>query len=389
MKILLLGVGLQGKAALQDLVNSPAVTQVIAADANYDDLTAYVETLKTNKITPVQLDVRDKAQVAEQMQLVQAVIVLLPTELRLEVARLAVENGVHFIETSYILPEFVQLGEEAEARGIALLPECGLDPGIDLVLAGRAIREFDEVHELHAYGTGVPEPKAADNPIKYKISWIFAGVLGAYNRPARLMKGGKIIDITPSEMFDQAYINTVDMGDLGEMEAYYNGDAIQYLDILQIADTVTDTGRYSLRWPGHAAFWKKLVDLGFLEDEPILVGGKEVSPRQFVHDLLAPQLQYDPTERDIAGLRIEVVGLKNGKSKRVIYQMIDRRDLETGLLAMQRTVGYTASIGAQMILSGQITKRGLLTPTRDIPSDILIEELGKREITIQRTESDA
>jgi len=389
MKILLLGVGLQGKAALQDLVNSPAVTQVIAADANYDDLTAYVETLKTNKITPVQLDVRDKAQVAEQMQLVQAAIVLLPTELRLEVARLAVENGVHFIETSYILPEFVQLGEEAEARGIALLPECGLDPGIDLVLAGRAIREFDEVHELHAYGTGVPEPKAADNPIKYKISWIFAGVLGAYNRPARLMKGGKIIDITPSEMFDQAYINTVDMGDLGEMEAYYNGDAIQYLDILQIADTVTDTGRYSLRWPGHAAFWKKLVDLGFLEEEPILVGGKEVSPRQFVHDLLAPQLQYDPTERDIAGLRIEVVGLKNGKSKRVIYQMIDRRDLETGLLAMQRTVGYTASIGAQMILSGQITKRGLLTPTRDIPSDILIEELGKRGITIQRTESDS
>ena len=97
MKILLLGVGLQGKAALQDLVNSPAVTQVIAADVNYDDLTAYVETLKTDKVTSVQLDVRDKAQVAEQMQLVQAAIVLLPTELRLEVARLAVENGVHFI----------------------------------------------------------------------------------------------------------------------------------------------------------------------------------------------------------------------------------------------------------------------------------------------------
>ena len=69
--------------------------------------------------------------------------------------------------------------------------------------------------------------------------------------------------------------------------------------------------------------------------------------------------------------------------------MIDRRDLETGLLAMQRTVGYTASICAQMILSGQITKSGLLTPTRDIPSDNLIEELGKRGITIQRTESDS
>jgi len=257
------------------------------------------------------------------------------------------------------------------------------------VLAGRAIREFDEVHELHAYGTGIPEPKAADNPLKYKISWIFAGVLSAYNRPARFMKGGKIIDISPSEMFDQEYIHSVDMGDLGTMEAYYNGDAIQYLDILQITDTITDTGRYSMRWPGHATFWKKMVDLGFLEEEPILVGEEEVSPMQFVHDLLAPQLQYSPSERDVAGLRIEVVGLKNGKSKRVIYQMIDLRDLETGMLAMQRTVGFTASIGAQMLLSGQITKRGLLTPTRDIPSDMLIEELAKRGITIQRTESDA
>lgn len=389
MNILLLGVGLQGKAALHDLANSAAVSQVIAADTNYEDLLNFVTTLKTDKVTPVHVDVLDHNQVVEQMQKVQAVIVLLPQQFRLDMARLAIENGVHYVETSYALPEYIELGENAEARGITLLPECGLDPGIDLVLVGRAIREFDEVHELHAYGTGVPEPEAANNPIQYKISWTFAGVLSAYQRPARMLRGGKIVELTPSEMFDAAYIHKVDVEGLGTMEAYYNGDAVKYLDILQIGDTVTDTGRYSMRWPGHSAFWKKMVDLGFLKEEPITVGDKEISPRQFTHDLLSPQLQYLPTERDVAGIRIEVIGLKNGQRKRVIYQMIDRRDLETGLLAMQRTVGYTASIGAQMVLNGQITKRGLLTPTRDIPSDIFIEELGKRGIKIQRTESDA
>lgn len=389
MKILLLGVGLQGKAALHDLANSPTITQVIAADANYKDLVDFVKTLNTDKITPVQVDVRDHSQVVEQMQKVRAVIVLLPQQFRLDMARLAIENGIHYIETSYALPEYAKLGAEAKERNLTLLPECGLDPGIDLVLAGRAIREFDEVHELHAYGTGVPEPEAANNPIQYKISWTFAGVLSAYQRPARMLKNGKIVELTPSDMFDAAFIHKVDMEGLGTMEAYYNGDAVKYLDILQIADTVTDTGRYSMRWPGHSAFWKKMVDLGFLNEEPIAVGDCKVSPRQFVHDLLSPQLQYQPTERDVAGLRIEVVGLKDGRRRRVIYQMIDRRDLETGLLAMQRTVGYTASIGAQMILNGQISKRGLLTPTRDIPSDPFIEELMKRGITIQRMESDA
>ena len=90
----------------------------------------------------------------------------------------------------------------------------------------------------------------------------------------------------------------------------------------------------------------------------------------------------------MAAIRIEVTGLKDGQRKRVIYQMVDRRDLDTGLLAMQRTVGYTASIGAQMILSGQIQKRGLLTPTRDIPSDIFMAELERRGIKIQRWEAE-
>jgi saccharopine dehydrogenase-like NADP-dependent oxidoreductase len=42
MNILLLGVGLQGKAALYDLVNSPDVSQITAGDSNFEDLSAFV-----------------------------------------------------------------------------------------------------------------------------------------------------------------------------------------------------------------------------------------------------------------------------------------------------------------------------------------------------------
>ena len=55
---------------------------------------------------------------------------------------------------------------------------------------------------------------------------------------------------------------------------------------------------------------------------------------------------------------------------------------------MNRTVGYTASIGAQMILRGDIRKRGLLSPLTDIPTDIFFEELRQRGITVQRAEGD-
>lgn len=386
MKILLLGVGLQGKAALHDLAETPDITQVIAADVNVADLQHYVNQLDSAKVTAVNLDVRDEGAVIKLMRQVDAVIILLPQEFRLNLIKLAIDCGIHLIETSYSLPEYAQLDLKAKAQNVAILPECGLDPGIDLVLAGSAIREFDQVHALYVYGTGVPEPEAADTPIKYKISWTFAGVLSAYARPVRMLKDGKIVNLSPSEMFDIQNIHRVEMPGLGPMEAYYNGDAVKYLDIFQIKDTTTDTGRYSLRWPGHAEFWKKMVDLGFLDEQPIDVAGQNISPRQFVHDLLAPQLAYRRNERDIAAIRVVVEGLVNGDSKRIIYQMIDRRDLDTGLMAMQRTVGFTASIGAQMILRGDIKQRGLLTPTSDIPSDIFISELEKRGIQIQKQE---
>jgi len=390
MKILLLGTGLQGKAALHDLSISPSVSKVTAADVNYDDLNTFVSKLDTDKVTTVHLDVRDQDQVSGLMQTADAVIILLPKEFRLQIAQLAVARGIHFIETSYTMPEYADLGKEAADKGVTLLPEFGLDPGIDLVLAGRAIRELDEVQELHAYGTGVPEPQAANNPLLYKISWTFAGVLSAYQRPARMLKDGQVIDLSPREMFDEKYLHHIDVEDVGHMEAYFNGDAVKYLDVFGISETTQTTGRYSLRWPGHSAFWQKIVGLGFLQEEAIRVGDKrvEVSPRQFVHDLLSPQLQYKPDERDIAGIRIDVCGLRGGKRVRVIYQMMDRRDLETGFLAMQRTVGFTASIGAQMILRGDIQKRGLLTPSNDVPSDIFISELEKRGIIISRYEMD-
>lgn len=388
MNILLLGVGLQGKAALLDLANSPEISQIIAADADFEALQKYVAQLDKVNITPIRLDVRERDALSRQMEKVDAVISLLPSDFRLDVAKLAVEKGVHFIETSYALPEYAELGKLSEEKGIAILPECGLDPGIDLVLAGQAIRELDEVHELHAYGTGVPEPAAADNAINYKISWTFMGVLRAYQRPAKLLRDGKIVHLTPVEMFSPENMHHVTIDGLGEMEAYYNGDAVKYLEILGIAESTRSTGRYSLRWPGHAAFWQKMVALGFLNEASILVDGMEVSPRQFVHNLLEPQLQYAEGERDIAGIRIDARGIKRGKPTRILYQMIDHRDLASGLLAMQRTVGYTVSVGAQMLLNGEISKRGLLTPTKDIPFENFVAELKKRNILITRDEMD-
>jgi saccharopine dehydrogenase-like NADP-dependent oxidoreductase len=386
MEILVLGIGMQGKAALFDLVQSPSVTRVVAADANYSDLERFVNGLGSKKVSAVHLDANDHNQVRKLMKSVQAVIVLLPTAFRLPVVKLALENQIHLVDASYPIPEYRELAHVAKANGIAILPECGLDPGIDLIIAGKATQDFETIDEYRTYGAGVPDTAASDNPLEYKISWTFAGVLASYSRPARLIRDGVQVEISARDVFSPDQVHHVEVEGLGTLEAYPNGDVVPYVDMLEKMENIRHAGRYSMRWPGHSAFWKKLINLGFLESKPVRVGDTMVSPRQFMHDILSPQLQYRAGERDVAIVLVDVRGVKDGVDKRVVYQVVDYRDLGTGFLAMQRTVGFTASICAQMILRGDVRGRGLLSPLRDVPAQIFFSELEKRGIHLKHTE---
>ena len=125
-----------------------------------------------------------------------------------------------------------------------------------------------------------------------------------------------------------------------------------------------------------------MVDLHLLDDEPVLVDGVALDRKRFLAAAIEPHIQYGADERDVVIVRVEVKGWQGGQKKRAIYQLIDVRDMETGLTAMSRTVGYTASIGAHMIGTGVITQRGLLSPVNDVPYQAFAQELGKRGIHI-------
>jgi lysine 6-dehydrogenase len=125
-----------------------------------------------------------------------------------------------------------------------------------------------------------------------------------------------------------------------------------------------------------------MVDLHLLDDEPVMVDGVIVDRKRFLAAAIEPHIQYRDDERDVVVVRVDVKGREGGEKKRAVYQVIDRRDLETGFTAMSRTVGYTTSIGALMIGTGKITKRGVLSPINDIPYGPFAQELGKRGIRI-------
>jgi len=387
MNVLVLGgCGIQGRAALYDLSRNPSVEQVTCADIQPDLIQSF-DFLDTAKIRSVRLDVNDPNALTSIMdEKFDVVLDFLPPQCIRIVAEAAINSGVHLVNTNYAY-DILDLDQAAKEKGISIIPECGLDPGIDLVLYHHGLQYFDEILKLNSYCGGIPEKAACDNPLKYKISWNIRALLNSQMRDATLMAGAERITIPGEDQHDNAFIHQIEFPGLGTLEAIPNGDAVYFAKLLKIDNNIRETGRYSLRWPGWCSFWNPLKKLGFLSHMPVDGLSDEVSPFDLVARLLEPQLQYDDSEKDLCVMVNKIEGVEKGRQRQVTYSLLIERDLVTGLMAMSMGVAYPACIAAEMIVKGEIAQKGVLSPAIDVPCDVFIDRLNKKGIKVKVSES--
>ncbi len=399
--IVILGLGMQGKATLYDLYHNTDIPEIIVAD-NSKDLKSVVDGYPAERVVGRSIDASRESDLTAVMRNAVMVVEALPPQFALPVGRLAARLGVNLVSSMYYInpaerhptrvaamkEELKHLNSEAKEKGITILPEFGLDPGIDLILGARALNELDDVHEFHSYGAGLPVLEAAENPLKYKFSWSVTGVMRAYKRPAWVIRQGRVVEIPGDEIFTPEQRHSLDVEEFGvPLECYPNGNSAYYAEAFRLMGTVKEMGRYACRYPGHCAFWEIMAKSGFLDEESIRVGDVEVSPIAFTSSLLGSQAQFQFTaeEQDIVMVRVDMRGNREGKKKRIVYQLIDRRDVETGFTAMQRTVGFTMGLGARLILDGRLSRTGLVSPM-DVSFDEVVQGLEQYGIHITRQE---
>lgn len=385
MRIAVLGgLGLQGRAAIADLVASAQVEEIICVDTarggalllkGQPDLERIQFVVPEGPIGPALRDVIGS---------VDAAIDLLPQPLMREAVQASIETGTPLVTTNYA-KSIVDLESAARSAGVSIVTECGLDPGIDLVLYARAARQFDAISSIDSYCGGIPEPKARTNPLSYKVSWNFDMLLMSQNRDSVLIEDGAPVTVKAADQHANRFIHQIDVEGLGPLEAIPNGDASHYARMLGATRGLQRSGRYSLRWPGWSAFWAPLKELGFLSDDPIPGLDIPVSPREFLSRHLGPQLQYAADEKDLCIMRNVFCGTSDGRQKTVTSDLLIERDLTSGLFGMSLGVGYPASIVAQMLASREIDTPGLLNPLLHVPADRFLDELARRGITVRET----
>lgn len=380
MRMLVLGAGLQGSACAYDLLQNEEVTEVRLADLNISHLPEFLAPYSGKRLIPTPLDVRDREAVRALMRESDAVMSAIPYYFNLDLARAAAEVGVHFCDlggNTDIVDEQKKLNATAVEKGITIVPDCGLAPGMVNILAQYGIDQLDSVDEVKIYVGGLPQHP--EPPLNYQIVYSLEGVLDYYTTLSWVVRDGKRTQVKALSEREPVHFDAP----VGELEAFHTAGGLSTM-ASRYEGKIPTMEYKTLRYPGHAQIMEAIRELGLLELEPIDVKGVRVAPRDVAVAAMGPRLTK-PEGKDLVALRVTVKGKKAGQPKTVSFELVDRYDEERGISAMMRTTGYSLSITGQMQARGEVKPVGVHTPDECMPAEKYIAELRKRGVDIKIT----
>jgi lysine 6-dehydrogenase len=378
--MLVLGAGLQGSACAYDLMQNPDVSQVRLADLRLDHLPEFLKPHSGPRLIPTPLDVRDHEAVLAVMRESDAVMSAIPYYFNLALAECAVEAGVHFCDlggNTEIVFQQKALAERAQAKGITIIPDCGVAPGMVNILAEYGIRQLDSVESVRIYVGGLPQDP--EPPLDYQVVYSLEGVLDYYTTLSWVLRGGKRTQVTALSEREQVEFPAP----AGTLEAFHTAGGLSTM-AFRYEGKIPEMEYKTLRYPGHAEVMEAIRDLGLLDLEPVDVNGMRVVPRDLFLAVVGPKLTK-AKGKDLLALRVIVRGTKGAKPAERRFDLVDRYDEVHGISAMMRTTGYSLSITGQMQARGQVGPAGVWTPDECMPAEAYIGELRQRGIELRET----
>ncbi len=378
MKFLVLGSGLQGSACAYDLLQSADVEQVTLADVRAGDTPAFLQAYAGNRLRYLNLDVSERAATLAAMRDANAVLSAAPYYFNADLAAWAAQAGVHFADlggNTEIVFKQKELHNEATAKAVSVIPDCGLAPGMVNILTQHGIDQLDRVDRVKIFVGGLPqEPRP---PLNYQVVYSLEGMLDYYTTPSWVLREGRRTQVEALSEVERVDFDAP----VGELEAFHTAGGLSTMAFRYEGEIPTMEYK-TLRYPGHAPIMAAIRDLGMLDLEPVQLNGSKVVPRDVTVAVMHKRLTQ-PGGKDLVALRVTVSGMRRGKPATCEFELVDRYDEARGISAMMRTTGYSLAITGLMQVRGEVRGSGVLTPDEAIPAERYIAELSKRGVSIK------
>jgi lysine 6-dehydrogenase len=382
-----LGAGRQGVAAAYDLIRFGDAGSVIVADL--DGALAASAAERVNRLTgsaaasAAEVDVTDEERVIAFLEPVDALLSAVPYAFNLGVAHACIASRTHMCDlggNTDVVWSQLALSPEAEAAGISIVPDCGLQPGMGNTLAAYAMSQMDAPRDVRIWVGGLAQ--APRPPFDFLLTFNVEGLTNEYDEMSIVLQDGRRAALPAFEGLEEIEFPPP----VGRCEAFLTTGGTSTCP-WSFEGRLRTYVEKTVRYPGHMAMFRAFRDLGLFGRQSVRASGADVVPRDLYHALLQPKIDF-PDDRDLVVLRVQCDGEDQGRAKRVTLDLMDFHDPETGFRAMERTTGWPAAIVAQLMARGML-QPGAIPLERAVPPEPFLAEIRKRRFDLTVTVSES
>lgn len=355
-KYTVLGTGV-GKAIAYMLIRSPDTKLVILGDVKEESAKEVAERLngsfssEDGKCKGIKFVAEDKYSARKIFRESDVVVSALPARYNPDLAKIAIEEGKHFCDLGGVIDitrKMEKLDHIAKMPMVSVVPDCGLMPGLGVMLARLLMDDLENTESIRIYAGGLPQKP--NPPLFYQRVFSLEGLAHICFDSSPVLMDGVLYwrkpfsdyeIITVSEL--AVYSPTRD----GKIEAFTTAGA--------------SIAPWTFRRWGVNNFWEKTVRwpgfVEFIRDCRNGIRAENFEEKILPHVNIPVNNEYP----DFVWLKVEASGTINGTIKSFSYTLLDFFDETTGLSAMERTTGFPTALLAQMAARGK-TKPGVHTP---------------------------
>lgn len=289
-RILVLGAGMVSAPLVEYLSRDGDINMKICSQVKEEaDRLAH----RFKNVESIYMNVLENQEhLAKLVEEADCVVSLLPYGLHGLVARYCVEGKTHLVTASYESDEVRSLHDAAKAANVTILNECGLDPGIDHLLAMECFHDAQEqggvIEKFVSFCGGLPAPEFSNNPLRYKFSWSPRGALINTMSKAKYLNKGQIVEISGGGDLMSCQ-HELDFLPGFALEGFPNRDSTHYTELYGLGPQAHTILRGTIRYKGFCDCIKTMQLLGLIDTQqhPMLhPSGPDVNWRQLVVNLL-------------------------------------------------------------------------------------------------------
>ena len=360
-RIAVLGAGIVGTAAAWDLTRRGH--EVSVADTRSD---AVRRAAQLAGAEPASVDATDQAAVQRFLDEFAAVVSAVPYALGLGVAQAAIAAGTHYFDfggNPAVVARQLLLDGAARKAGVAVVPDCGLAPGLADVLAVGVVSNLGDgpIDEVRLRVGALPAtPTGA---LSYQLAFNPAGLVNEYAEPCEILVDGKYATVEPL-----TEIEAVAWERWGPLEAFHTAGGSSSLP-RRWEGRVHNLDYKTLRFPGHGAAFRAMLEIGLFDESPQT--GSGVAPRTVLLEALTRHLPSGAP--DLVLMRVWATAIRKGTTVTIGYQVEDVHDGQFSALA--RTTAFPTTALAHLVATGAVPTRGAVTMDGAIAAADLIPAL--------------